>query len=89
MVYMIDLLNTVLGDMEDVYHKSWSGVACVYEVSKLKSYPCNSNRKLTVAKGSISHSECGTTCVDIFWLHLELSSYASLCVRWATPNISA
>ena len=37
MVYMIDLLNTVLGDIDDVYHKSWGGVASVCEVSKLKS----------------------------------------------------
>ena len=29
----------VLGDMEDVYHKSSSGVASAYEVSKLKSFP--------------------------------------------------
>ena len=40
---MIEMLNTVLGDTEDVYHKSWSGVTSVYEVSKLKSFPCNNN----------------------------------------------
>ena len=42
---MIDLLNTVLGEMEDVCHKSWSGVATVYEDPKLKSLPCNNNRE--------------------------------------------
>ena len=41
---MLDMLNTVLGDMDDVYHKSWSGVAGVYEVSKLKYFTCNNNR---------------------------------------------
>ena len=41
---MLDLLNTVLGDMDDVYHKSWSGVAGVYDVSKLKYFTCNNNR---------------------------------------------
>ena len=40
MVYMSDLLNAVLGDTEDVYHKSWSGVATVYEDPKLKSFSC-------------------------------------------------
>ena len=42
---MIDLLNTVLGEMEDVCHKSWSGVDTVYEDPKLKSLPCNNNRE--------------------------------------------
>ena len=32
---------------EDVYHESWSGVAGVYEVFKLKSFLC---REHTVAK---------------------------------------
>ena len=49
MVYMIDLLITVLEDMADVYHKSSSGVASVFEVSKLKSLHCNNNRKQTAA----------------------------------------
>ena len=40
MVYMSDLLNAVLGNMEDNYHKSWSGVARVYEHPKLKSLSC-------------------------------------------------
>ena len=40
MIYMIDLLFTVLGDMEDVHHESWSGVATVYEDPKLKSFSC-------------------------------------------------
>ena len=75
---MIDLLNTVLGDMEDVYHKSWSGVALVYEDLKLKSFPGNNNREQTVTKGSNSHSAYGTTCIDDIWLHLELSSYSNL-----------
>ena len=35
---MIDLLNTVLGDMEVVYHKSWSWGATVYEDPKLESF---------------------------------------------------
>ena len=56
MVYMIDLLNTVLEDMTDVYHKSSSGVASVFEVSKLKSLHCNNNnRAQTVAKSGSSH----------------------------------
>ena len=40
---MIDLLNTVLGDIEDVYHKYWSEVATVYEDPKLKSLSWNNN----------------------------------------------
>ena len=46
MVYacIIDLLNTVLGAMENVYHESWSGEASVYEVSKPKPFCCNSDR---------------------------------------------
>ena len=59
MVYMIDLLNTVLGDMEDVHHKSWSGVATVYEDLKLKTFSCNNNREQTVAKGSSSYPVSG------------------------------
>ena len=55
MVYMIDLLITVLEDMADVYHKSSSGVASVFEVSKLKSLHCNNNREQTVAKSGSSH----------------------------------
>ena len=85
---MIDLLNTVLGDMEDVYHKSWSGVARAYEVFKLKYFPCNNNREQTVAKDSSSHPVCGTTRVDKIWLNSELSSYPSLKCGWATPNIN-
>ena len=60
MVYMMDLLNTVLGDKEDVYHKS--GVATVSKVPKLKSFPCddnNNNREHTAAKGSSNHPVCG------------------------------
>ena len=38
MVYGIKMLNTVLGDMEDTYYKSESGVATVYEDPKLKSF---------------------------------------------------
>ena len=89
MVYMIDLLNTVLGDMEDVYHKSWSGVATIYEDPKLKSIPCNNNREQTVARGSSIHPVCDTTCIDIIWWHLELSSYASIKCGWVTPDNSA
>ena len=59
MVYMIDLLNTVLGDMEDVYHKSWSGVATVYEDLKLKSFSYNNNREQTVTKGNSSYPVSG------------------------------
>ena len=56
---MIDLLNTVLGDMEDVYHKSWCGVATVYEDLKLKSFSYNNNREQTVVKGSSSYPVSG------------------------------
>ena len=78
MVHMIEMLNTVLGDTEDVYYKSGSGVTSVYEVSKLKSFPCNNNNwEQTVAKGSSSHPVYGTTCIDKICFHLELSSYAS------------
>ena len=52
------LLNTVLGDMEDGYKSS------VHEVFKLKTFPCNNNRKQTVARGSSSHPECNTPCID-------------------------
>ena len=78
MVYKIDLLNTVLGDMEDVYHKSSSGVATVQEEHKLKSFSCNNNWEQTVAKGSSNHPVCGIICIDKIWLQLELSSCASL-----------
>ena len=87
--WMVHMLNTVLGNMEDVYHKSWRGVASGYEVSKLKSFACNNNRDQTVTKGSSSHPVCDTTCIDKIWLNLELSSYARLKCGWATPNISA
>ena len=74
---MIDLINTVLEDMEDACHNAWSGVTSVYEVFKLKSSPYNMNREQTGAKSSSSHPVCGTTCIDKIWLHLELSSYAN------------
>ena len=48
---MIDLLNTVLGDMEDVYHRSQSGVAAVYEVPRLNFFSCDNNKEQTVARG--------------------------------------
>ena len=67
---MIDLLNTVLGDMEDVYHQSWGGVASVYEVSNPKSFSCNNDKEQTVVKGSSSHPACGTSCIDKIWLHI-------------------
>ena len=66
----MDLLNTALGDMGDVYHKS--GVATVSKVLKLKSFPCDdNNREHTAAKGSSNHPVCD-------WFYLELSSYASV-----------
>ena len=52
---MIDLFITVLGDMEDVHHRFWSGVAGVYEDPELKSSSCNNNREQTVGRGSSSH----------------------------------
>ena len=81
---MIDLLNTVLGDMEDVYHKSWSGVAGAYEVSKPKSFFLTIIGHRQQSKATVLWS---TTCIDKISLYLELSSYASLkkC-GWATPN---
>ena len=76
MVYacIIDLLNTVLGAMENVYHESWSGEPSVYEFSKLKSFCCNidrEDREQTVAKDSSSYLICGATCFNKIWLHLE------------------
>ena len=73
MVYacIIDLLNTVLGAMENVYHESWSGEAGVYEVSKPKPFCCNIDREQTVAKDSSSYLICGATCFNKIWLHLE------------------
>ena len=56
---MIDLLNTVLGDMEDVHHRSWSGVATVYEDPKLKYFACNNNKEQIAARGSSSHPVYG------------------------------
>ena len=57
---MIDLLNTVLGDMQEVYYRSWSRVAAVYENPKTKSVSCynNNNREQTLARDSSSHSVC-------------------------------
>ena len=86
---MKDSLNTVLGDIKDVHHRFWSGVAGVYEDPELKSSSCNNNREQTVARGSSTHMVCVTTCIDIIWWHLELSSYANSKCGWATPNISA
>ena len=59
MVYMIDLLNIVVGDMGDVYHESWTGVTSVYEDLKLKFFPYNNNREQMVARDSSSHTVCG------------------------------
>ena len=56
---MIDLLNTVLGDMEDVHHRYWSGADTVNKDLKLKSFSCNNNREYTVVRGSSSHPVCG------------------------------
>ena len=39
-----ELLNDVLGDMEDIHHKSGRGVATVYKEPRLKSFPSNNNR---------------------------------------------
>ena len=66
MIYMINLLNIVLGDIEDVYQKSRNGGSTVYEVSKFKSFSCNNNKEQTVVKGSSSHPVCGTSCIDRF-----------------------
>ena len=63
---MIDLLNTVLGDMEDGHHESLSGVATVYEDLKLKSFSCNYNRKQTGTRGSSSHPIYDTTLMTRF-----------------------
>ena len=62
MAYMIDLLNIVLGDMEDFHHGSWSEATTVYEDLKLKSLSSNNNknnREQTAARGSSSHPVCG------------------------------
>ena len=60
MVYMIDLLNIVLGDMEDFHHGSWSEATTVYEDLKLKSLSSNNNNiEQTAARGSSSHPVCG------------------------------
>ena len=53
------MLTTVLGDMEEVYYRSWNGVAAVYEDPKTKSVSCyNNNREQTVARDSSSHMVC-------------------------------
>ena len=80
--FMVDLLNTVLEDLEDVYHKSWSGVASDYEVFKKKSILCSRQPKAAVVIQYV-------TPQGKVWLYLELSSYTSLKCGWATPNISA
>ena len=58
MAYMIDLLNIVLGDMEDFHHGSWSEATTVYEDLKLKSLSSN-NREQTAARCRSSHPVCG------------------------------
>ena len=58
---MIEVLNIVLGDMNDVHHGSWSEVTTVYEALKVKSLSCNNNNHIeqTGAKGSSSYPVCG------------------------------
>ena len=54
-----ELLNDVLGDMEDIHHKSGRGVATVYKEPRLKSFPSNNNREQDVTRGNSSHPVCG------------------------------